>query len=70
MVGGAKAPSYIYNIIKVMQFNTKEQVVEALVNEFKEQKSSFYNTNTNKQREKFWTFNRTFNYYLKKKNNG
>jgi hypothetical protein len=53
-----------------MQFNTKEQVVGALVNEFKEQKSSFYNTNTNKQREKFWTFNRTFNYYLKKKNNG
>ena len=53
-----------------MQFNTKEQIVEALVNEFKEQKSSFYNTDTNKQREKFWTFNRTYNYYLKKKNNG
>ena len=49
-----------------MQFNTKEQVVEALVNEFKEQKSSFYNTDTNKQREKFWTFNRTYSYYLKK----
>ena len=49
-----------------MQFSTKEQVVEALVNKFKEQKSSFYNTDTNKQREKFWTFNRVYNYYLKK----
>ena len=53
-----------------MQFNTKEQIVEALVNEFREKKSSFYNTDTNKQREKFWTFNRTKNFYYKKKNNG
>jgi hypothetical protein len=51
-----------------MQFSTKEQVVETLVNEFGEQKSSFYNTDTNKQREKFWTFNRVYNYYLKKSN--
>jgi hypothetical protein len=49
-----------------MQFNTKEQIVEALVNEFGEKKSSFYNTNTNKQRGKYWTFNRTYSYYLKK----
>jgi hypothetical protein len=53
--------------IKVMQFNTKEQIVEALVNEFGEKKSSFYNTDTNKQREKYWTFNRTKNFYYKKK---
>jgi len=49
-----------------MKFTTKEQIVEALVKEFSEEKSSFYNTGTNKQREKFWTFNRTYSYYLKK----
>ena len=47
----------------MLKFNTKEQIVEALVNEFGEKKSSFYNTDTNKQREKYWTFNRTFHYY-------
>jgi hypothetical protein len=51
-----------------MQFSTKEQVVEALVKEFGETKSSFYNTDTDKHREKFWTFNRVYNYYLKKSN--
>jgi hypothetical protein len=40
-------------------FNTKEEIVEILVNEFGEKRSSYYNTDTNKQREKFWTFNRT-----------
>ena len=53
----------------MLKFNTKEQIVEALVNEFGEKKSSFYNTDTNKQREKYWTFNRTKNFYYKKKGN-
>ena len=35
----------------MLKFNTKEQIVEALVNEFGEKKSSFYNTDTNKQRD-------------------
>lgn len=51
----------------MLKFNTKEEIVEALVNEFGEKRSSFYNTDTNKQREKFWTFNRTKNFYYKKK---
>lgn len=49
-----------------MKFTTKEQIIEALVKEFGEQKSSFYNTDTNKQRENFWTFNRLSNYYRNK----
>lgn len=39
-------------------FNIKEEIVEALVNEFDQKASSFYNTPTNKSREKFWTYNR------------
>ena len=66
MEGRKPLRTFTYKI-KVMQFNTKEQIVEALVNEFGEKKSSFYNTDTNKQREKFWTFNRTKNFYYKKK---
>jgi hypothetical protein len=40
----------------------REQVIEKLVNEFGCKASSFNNTPTNKQREKFWTFNRLLNY--------
>ena len=29
------------------------------------EKSSFYNTPTNKSRDKFWTFNRCVRYYYK-----
>lgn len=48
-------------------FNTKEELVKALVTEFGEKESSFYNTPTNKSREKFWTYNRTLHYYFSKK---
>lgn len=48
-----------------MKFESKEQIVEKLVSEWGMEKTSFYNTPTNKQREKFWTFNRTLHYLAK-----
>lgn len=46
-------------------FNRKQEIVEALVNEFGLKASSFYNTPTNKSREKFWTYNRCLQYLFK-----
>ena len=43
----------------------REQIIEKLVNEFGMKASSFNNTPTNKQREKFWTFNRLRNFLSK-----
>lgn len=43
----------------------REQIIEKLVNEFGMKASSFNNTPTNKQREKFWTFNRLKNFLRK-----
>jgi hypothetical protein len=43
----------------------REEVIKKLVDEFDEKASSFNNTETNKQREKFWTYNRLLNYYRK-----
>ena len=43
----------------------REEIIQKLVNEFGETASSFNNTETNKQREKFWTYNRLANYYRK-----
>jgi hypothetical protein len=43
----------------------REEVIKKLVDEFGEKASSFNNTETNKQREKFWTYNRLVNYYRK-----
>jgi hypothetical protein len=43
----------------------REEIIQKLVNEFGEKASSFNNTETNKQREKFWTYNRLANYYRK-----
>ena len=43
----------------------REEIIQKLVNEFGEKASSFNNTETNKQREKFWTYNRLLNYYRK-----
>ena len=40
------------------EFSSKMEIVKCLVEEWGEQETSFYNTNTNKQREKFWTYNR------------
>jgi len=47
----------------------REEIIKKLVDEFGEKESSFNNTKTNKQREKFWTYNRLINYYNKKKIN-
>jgi hypothetical protein len=43
----------------------REEIIQKLVDEFGETASSFNNTETNKQREKFWTYNRLTNYYRK-----
>jgi hypothetical protein len=43
----------------------REGIIQKLVDEFGETSSSFNNTETNKQREKFWTYNRLVNYYRK-----
>ena len=43
----------------------REEIIQKLVDEFGEKASSFNNTETNKQREKFWTYNRLSNYYRK-----
>jgi len=43
----------------------REEIIQKLVDEFGETASSFNNTETNKQREKFWTYNRLVNYYQK-----
>ena len=50
------------------QFNTKEEIVDLLVKRCGMKRSTFYNTDTNKQREKHWTFNRTLNFYMGLKN--
>jgi len=47
---------------------SKEGIVDILVKEFGATRSSFYNTDTNKQREKFWTYNRCVKYYSKLRN--
>jgi hypothetical protein len=48
--------------------NSREEIIQKLVVEFGEKASSFNNTSTNKQREKFWTFNRLSNFLRKKEN--
>lgn len=48
-----------------MEFETKKQIVDKLVSNWGMKESSFYNTPTNKQREKFWTYNRTLQYLFK-----
>lgn len=48
-----------------MEFQTKQQIVQTLVDEWGEKETSFYNTPTNKSREKFWTFNRTLQHLFK-----
>jgi hypothetical protein len=46
--------------------NSREEIIQKLVDEFGEKASSFNNTPTNKQREKFWTYNRLRNFLIKK----
>ena len=50
-----------------MSFESKMQVVNKLVSDYKMEKSSFYNTPTNKSRNSFWTFSRCVRYYYKLK---
>ena len=45
-----------------MQFKTREEIIQALV-EKGEKAASFNNSATNQSVERFWTFNRLFNYY-------
>ena len=58
------------SVNEAQKFKNKEEVVDALVKDFGKNKKSYYNTPTNKQNEKFWTYNRTAKHYydlLKKK---
>tara|TARA_R110000803_G_scaffold206298_1_gene273494 strand:- start:1267 stop:1503 length:237 start_codon:yes stop_codon:yes gene_type:complete len=46
-----------------LEFKNKDEVVDALVKDFGKNSKTFYNTPTNKNIEKFYTFNRTLRYY-------
>jgi len=47
------------------EFNSKMEIVQCLVEEWGEIATGFYNTPTNKSREKFWTYNRCLQYLFK-----
>jgi hypothetical protein len=49
------------------EFNTRQDIIKALVEEFNEKASSFNNNEKTKSREKFWTYNRLLHFYYKKK---
>lgn len=44
-------------------FQSRQEIISALKNEFGENPNSFNNTSTNKSVEKFWTYNRLLHYY-------
>lgn len=46
-------------------FESKAEIVECLVEEWGESNSGFYNSETNKSTEKFWTYNRCLQYLFK-----
>ena len=48
---------------------SKMEIVQLICKEYGGQPSSYYNTATNKQRNSFWTWNRTFRHYLDLKEN-
>ena len=48
-----------------MIFETKQQIVNKLVQDWGCRTEQFYNTPTNKSVDKFWTFNRTLQYLYK-----
>ena len=48
-----------------MKFENKKQIVDKLVSDWGMKEASFYNTPTNKQREKYWTYNRMLRYLHK-----
>jgi hypothetical protein len=51
------------------KFKNKAEVVECLVSEWKYRTSQFYNTEKNKQVEKFWTFSRCVQHLFDLRNN-
>lgn len=48
------------------EFENKDEVVKELSYWFDCRKESFYNNERTKSREKFWTYNRTLQYYFSK----
>ena len=52
-----------------MIFETKQQIVDKLIQDWGCKKESFYNTPTNKSVNSFWTFNRTLQYLYKLERN-
>ena len=48
-----------------VEFNSKAEIVQTLVDEWGEKTTSYYNTPTNKSVEKFWTYNRTLQHLFK-----
>ena len=48
---------------------SKMEIVQLICKEYGGKPSSYYNTATNQQRNKFWTWNRTFRHYLDLKEN-
>tara|TARA_B100000902_G_scaffold391990_1_gene443585 strand:- start:169 stop:405 length:237 start_codon:yes stop_codon:yes gene_type:complete len=45
------------------KFSNRKEVIDALVSDFGRDERSYNNTPTNKQREKFWTYNRLMKHY-------
>ena len=48
-----------------MVFDSKQQIVDKLIQDWGCKRESFYNSPTNKSVEKFWTYNRTLQYLYK-----
>ena len=46
-------------------FNTRSELIDAIVSEFKDEKAASFNYNPTAVR--FWTFNRLLRYYFKRK---
>jgi hypothetical protein len=47
------------------KWKSREDVIDSLVKDFKEKASSFNNTSSNQQREKFWTYNKLMQHHAK-----
>ena len=47
------------------KWKSREDVIDSLVRDFKEKATSFNNTPTNQQREKFWTYNKLMQHHAK-----
>ena len=61
------------SVNEAQKFKNKEEVVDALVKDFGKDRKSYYNTPTNSNNEKYWTYNRTVKFYydlVKKKGYG